>query len=314
MRTTSLSRIVVTYQSGNHGGSQSAVANVTNIMVSSVPTQSQKAFVAPDAILKKSPSIKELIHDPAPKSDGNDVQKGLEVEANALSETAEHVTPVTETQIHDVVETETAAETAPQETSEPQPQVEKAAAQTEKPAATEQTETMIEEPLTTAEEVSPQTTKIDTSSEKDDITKNTTQAYSPTEQPTSISTPVQPSKEQEQQDQFLTSWLNMVNLVYSDVPTIFSTLKNIKPTQTNNIIYFSLKNDLQIEDFNIKKIEALRILRGDDNNINDIVVTIDTTDNTKKYIIDDADKITELKKQNADFGEFLKELDLNIRN
>lgn len=259
--------------------------------------------MAPDAILKRSPSIKDLIHDTAPKPTENNTPKGKEVEATEPSKTESVTTSIAETITADDINAQAVPNDEPVAPNESQPQVENP---TEIPSKGPANDTPNKTaPITTG---TPQTIEASPTPENSNIIQESSQPASTTELPR----PNEPSADQ--QKLFMDAWNKMIDIVFAEIPTVYSSLKEIKPTKSNDIINLCLKNDLQIEDFNIKKIEALRILREFDNTINDIVITLDTQHNIKKYIIDDADKVEELRKQNADFDDFLKVLDLSIKN
>lgn len=105
----------------------------------------------------------------------------------------------------------------------------------------------------------------------------------------------------------------MVETLFATTPTLYASLKNSIPDVEQKIVQLKLRNDRQKEDFMLKKIDALRLLREGDNSLNDIEVILDTQTSTKKYIIDDSDKLDELKKQNADLEDFLQILSLRVK-
>jgi hypothetical protein len=78
-------------QSGNHGGNEQTAAPLRmEQIISTVPQQSGRSFAPPAQPVKKSPSIKDLIHDPAihaitvPVPDSQPIEK-KEISASEIS-------------------------------------------------------------------------------------------------------------------------------------------------------------------------------------------------------------------------------------
>ena len=106
----------------------------------------------------------------------------------------------------------------------------------------------------------------------------------------------------------------MIDIVFDKVPTLQAPLKHYVPEIKEFIIHISLKNDFQQDDFASKKNEVLQYLRNNfDERINDVETAMAKEDDVQKYILDDDDKLTELKQQNPDLGDFIKTLNLRIK-
>lgn len=207
------------------------------------PSQSRKVFVAPDSVLKSSPSIKSLITEP----------------------TVAPIAPTT-------------------------------------PAATPSPSSPASAPSLTP----PTPANVVESKPEPPVTQPTTLNTTPTPNPT-------PTDATAEKIPFEQNWLRMVETLFATTPTLYASLKNSIPDVEQKIVQLKLRNDRQKEDFMLKKIDALRLLREGDNSLNDIEVILDTQTSTKKYIIDDSDKLDEMKKQNADLEDFLQILSLRVK-
>ena len=135
----------------------------------------------------------------------------------------------------------------------------------------------------------------------------------PTPIPSATSSPV--IEKQSSSNDFIEKWNLMVDTVFAEEPTLHAPLKHYSPTLQENVIKLSLKNDLQDNAFAMKKNEALRFMRENyDENINDIEAKVDEMMITKKFIMTTEDKIQVLKEQNADFDNFIKVLNLRVKD
>ena len=236
-------------------------------------------FVSPDAIVSPSPSIRNLVHDPAPK---NVAPAPTTIPTPAATEPAivmpEPTPTVTESAI-----VETRQGTSLQQNTEPTP------AETEP--------TIVE----TRQGTSLQQQQNDTPIQ--DVETPQQPASSPVENPENYF------------EKFKEQWDAMVDNVFSKVPTLLTPLKNYPLEVKNNVVYLKLRNSMQVDDFSIKKVAVLQYLRNHfDPNINDVEVSIDDKTELKKYILDEKDKIQELQHQNPDFAEFMQTLHLQSCN
>jgi hypothetical protein len=254
-------------------------------------------FVSPDAIVSPSPSIRNLVHDPAPKN-------------VAPAPTTIPTPPATEPAI--VATEPTPAETEPtivetrHGTSLPQ---------NTEPTVTEPNPTAPEpaivaaEPTPTVTEPAIVETRCSTSLQQQNDTP--TQDAETPQQP--ASSPV--NDPDNYFEKFKEQWDAMVDNVFSKVPTLLTPLKNYPLEVKNNVVYLKLRNSMQVDDFSIKKVAVLQYLRNHfDPNINDVEVSIDDKTELKKYILDEKDKIQELQHQNPDFAEFMQTLHLQSCN
>lgn len=243
-------------------------------------------FVSPDAIVSPSPSIRNLVHDPAPKN---------EVAEPAIIAT-EPTPEVTEPTI-----VETRHGTSLQQNTEP-------TVTEPTPAATEPA---IVTPEPTPEVTEPAIVETRCSTSLQQQNDPPTQDAESSQQ--STSSPVE--NPENYFEKFKKQWDAMVDNVFSKVPTLLSPLKNYPLELKNNVVYLKLRNSMQVDDFSIKKVSVLQYLRNHfDPTINDVEVSIDDKTELKKYILDEKDKIEELQHQNPDFVEFMQNLNLQSCN
>ena len=243
------------------------------------------SFVAPDSIVKPSPSIGKLVNDPAPKN----------------------IAPATTT-----IPTPATVPTPAAEPAQPEPAVAEPVAKTvqSEPAVTEST-IVAPEPTPAVTEstiVAPEPTPAVT-----ETTIVETHNDTSLQQQQPLSSPVEnPEKYFEK---FKEKWDEMVDAIFNKVPTLQAPLKNYPLEVKNDIVYLKLRNSMQVDDFSIKKVAVLQYLRNHfDPNINDVEVELDDKTEAKKYILDEKDKIKELQHQNPDFAEFMQTLNLQSCN
>ena len=254
-------------------------------------------FVSPDAIVSPSPSIRNLVHDPAPK---NVAPEPTTIPTPTATEPA-IVTPGPTPTVTEPAIVETRCSTSLQQN--PEPTVTEPNPTAPEPAIVAAEPTQAETEPTTVE------TRHGTSLQQQNDTP-TQDAESP--QPPTSSPVNDPEKYFEK---FKEQWDAMVDNVFSKVPTLLAPLKNYPLEVKNNVVYLKLRNTMQVDDFSIKKVSVLQYLRNHfDPSINDVEVSIDDKTELKKYILDEKDKIEELQHQNPDFAEFMQTLNLQSCN
>ena len=124
--------------------------------------------------------------------------------------------------------------------------------------------------------------------------------------------PADPDKDPEMFQQF---WETMVETIFADVPTLHEPLKHSHPVRKENILIIPVKNDIQENAFAPRKHQVLAYLRQNwDETLDDIEVKLDISMETKKYILDDNDKLNALREQNPDIADFIKSLNLRVKN
>ena len=130
--------------------------------------------------------------------------------------------------------------------------------------------------------------------------------------PTEKRPPADPDEDPEAFQQF---WETMVEAIFADIPTLHEPLKHYHPVRKDNILIIPVKNDIQENAFAPHKHEVLAYLRQKwDETLDDIEVKLDISMETKKFILDDNDKLNALREQNPDIADFIKSLNLRIKN
>lgn len=124
-----------------------------------------------------------------------------------------------------------------------------------------------------------------------------------------------PANPDEDPETFQLFWETMVEAIFADVPTLHEPLKHYHPVRKENILIIPVKNDIQENDFATRKHQVLSYLRQNwDETLDDLEVKLDNAMETKKYILDDNDKLNALREQNPDIADFIKSLNLRIKN
>lgn len=124
-----------------------------------------------------------------------------------------------------------------------------------------------------------------------------------------------PADPDENPEAFQTFWETMADAVFADVPTLHEPIKHYHPVRKGNILIIPVKNDIQENAFAPLKHQVLRYLRDNwDGTLDDIEVKLDISMETKKFILDDNDKLNALREQNPDIADFIKSLNLRIKN
>ncbi|HPT52324.1 MAG TPA: hypothetical protein PK740_03475 [Bacteroidales bacterium] len=271
----SLLRIEILPPSGNHGRDNNQSATALQQLGLQAPVSSKQGFVPPDSVVK-SPSIKELAKDPMP------VAAKETIPPAAASQTIQTIIPNTVQQVdnqHIKLDT-------PQSTQFESPEMHAS-----------------ESNLVSSVASIPDSVAV----------KKVPQPDTPVAVPDSASTI---SETMEVSQEMLNEhWTPMVETVFVQTPTLYASLLNYSPTIDHNVIHITLKNERQEEDFRGKKHQVLEYLRAHcSDQIQDVILTIDTNMETKKFILDDKDKYEELKHQNPDLIDFMKILNLRMLN
>ena len=229
-------------------------------------------FVSPEAILKQTPSIKDVIQDPK-NTQPQAAETAPSVQPAQAVQAAEPVQPVQPIQTPEVTQSQPA-----------QPEQGPIAAPIP-PEKQEPEETQAEVASPPAQETPP-------------ITTNQVDQLNP-----------------KQYDAlFLQKWNDMISIVFNKVPTLQAPLKHYTPVIKDFVIHLTLKNEFQIEDFASKKSDVLQYMRNNfDERINDVETKMDKQEETHNYILTEDDILMELKRENPDFNDFIKALNLRIK-
>ncbi len=107
----------------------------------------------------------------------------------------------------------------------------------------------------------------------------------------------------------------MIDTIFEKVPTLHTPLKHYPVDLRDNTVYVALRNDLQMDDFAMKKPAVLQYLRNHfSESIADVIPQIDATSEAKKFILDEHDKLEVLRQQNPDIVDFVNTLNLRLKN
>ena len=160
-----------------------------------------------------------------------------------------------------------------------------------------------QEPTASAEPTPAETEKAVPPQEPDPVTEATAPV------------PEVPADPDENPETFQTFWETMVETIFADMPTLHEPLKHYHPERKENILIVPVKNEIQENDFALRKLQVLRYLRENwDETLEDIEVKLDISMETKKFILDDNDKLNALREQNPDIADFIRSLNLRIKN
>lgn len=300
------------------------------------PTPSAQSFIIPSSTVKKGPSIKDLIHDPVLTAPAEPAVQNLPPAQPQQPEPAAAETPAqlqqpepaaAETPVQPQQPEPTAAETPvqPQDSApaEPVPAAELPGNQSEQPAPTEPATAPTEEASYADDDFDsddidetlnllPHDDEGEFSLPHDDVET----PLSPNAEETDVKTIVRPpANPEDDPETFQLFWEAMVEAIFSDMPTLHEPLKHYQPVRKDNILIVPVKNDIQENDFALRKNQVMIYLRENwDESLDDIEVKLNLTKDTKKYILDDNDKLNALREQNSDLVDFIRSLNLRIKN
>ncbi|MDL2312507.1 hypothetical protein LJC68_06485 [Bacteroidales bacterium OttesenSCG-928-B11] len=114
---------------------------------------------------------------------------------------------------------------------------------------------------------------------------------------------------------FSAHWLKIADLCFDKMPTVYYSIKEQIPDIENNIVTIRITNPIQKDLIESKKREMLSYLRTHfDNTISEIEVVVDEHIETKARIFTAQDKVSELAQQNEELVDFLKILNLSVKD
>lgn len=124
---------------------------------------------------------------------------------------------------------------------------------------------------------------------------------------------VAPNINEEKLD-FAAHWEKIADLFFNKMPTVYYSIKEHLPEIKDNIILIGIKNPLQKDLIESKKWEVLDYLRQHvDNMIDNMEIVVDENIETKIKLWNAQERVNELVQQNEDLPEFLKILNLSVR-
>lgn len=316
------------------------------------PTPSTQSFIMPTSTVKSGPSIKELIHDPVPTASqpavvASPVSTPVPAEQEtAVVSPAEPENSAASVDVQNIGQ-DTIVSEGPSATVVDVPDVEPEAIVTEDLVAApaeipnvesesqyisdiqedKQGEEMTEEPADVSASASFDTDD-DLDEEEDDLLPHDAveEDFLPVEDiPTQVPESAvvddeqvvkrPPANPEDDPETFRRFWEAMVEAIFSDIPTLHEPLKHYYPVRKENTLIVSVKNDIQENDFALRKNQVMIYLRENwDESLDEIEVKLDLAKEVKKYILDDNDKLNALREQNPDLADFVRGLNLRIKN
>ena len=118
----------------------------------------------------------------------------------------------------------------------------------------------------------------------------------------------------DEKELFLKHWKEVIELHFQKQPTVYFMLKEYQPEITNNTIYLTVKNELQKEEIEEKKRAVIAYLRNHyKNEIEDIEILVNEEMESKVKLLDERDKLKLLHEQNSSLADFMKILNMTIK-
>lgn len=122
------------------------------------------------------------------------------------------------------------------------------------------------------------------------------------------------STSQQRVDSFESCWKTLFEELFAQNHLIYYSLKDETPRYENDIIYVEVKNNIQKEQIEMRKISILEYWRNHFSyNVDDIEVIVNEQKEDKKVIISAEDKLRNMAEQNVEFFEFLNILDFRMK-
>ncbi|MDR3047098.1 MAG: hypothetical protein LBU51_05720 [Bacteroidales bacterium] len=292
---------------GNRGSDKitrptnSSEVNPVVATTSFTPQQSTRSFVAPTTgVVKKSISIKTVIEDPKTPTH---IPVAKSVSPEPLIET---LLPTVEPQ--DVATDNVITSTPIIELSQvdEQPLVVEEEPVVEKIQVAEEINTVNNIPIAEEKQIADETQLLEESKvveEKNDIEE--------TQDPIQEDTV---ETEHELNADFLTPWLAVVELLFNKTPAVYATLKTRIPEINLHRVVISIANSYQKDLIKARQSEILHYLKENYSiSLEEIEIVEDQLPDKKLVVMDNTEKIRELNRQNNSLPDFLKILNLNLK-
>lgn len=109
-------------------------------------------------------------------------------------------------------------------------------------------------------------------------------------------------------------WVKVADLFFNKMPTVYYSIREHIPEIKDHIVLVSIKNSLQKDLIESKKKEVIAYLRTHFNEeIQDLEVLVDELLVSKIKLLDAREKVMELAQENEELTEFLKILNLSVK-
>lgn len=126
------------------------------------------------------------------------------------------------------------------------------------------------------------------------------------------STPVEQPKAEED---FATCWKTLFDELFMEQRMIYHSLKGETPEYKDDTIFVTLKNNIQKEEFEMRKKAILEYWRSHYSlNVDDVEFIVNEQKEDKVVIINSEDKLKNMMTQNNQLAEFLQVLQFQIRD
>ncbi len=124
-----------------------------------------------------------------------------------------------------------------------------------------------------------------------------------------------PKVPDEDPEAFQPFWEKLCDELFAEIPTLHEPLKHYHPTRKENVFTIVVKNDIQEQEINRRNLQVLNYLKEKlDPTIEELQIVVDAEMELKKFILDDNDKINALREQNPDLADFMRTLNLRVKN
>lgn len=122
---------------------------------------------------------------------------------------------------------------------------------------------------------------------------------------------VQPKAEED----FATCWKTLFDELFMEQRMIYHSLKGETPEYKDDTIFVTLKNNIQKEEFEMRKKAILEYWRSHYSlNVDDVEFIVNEQKEDKVVIINSEDKLKNMMTQNNQLAEFLQVLQFQIRD
>ncbi len=117
-----------------------------------------------------------------------------------------------------------------------------------------------------------------------------------------------------EKEDFATCWKRLFDELFSNNHLVYHSLKEDVPVYENDIIRVEVKNNIQKDQMEMRKTAILEYWRSHYKmNVDDIEVSVNDQKEEKKVIINSADKMRNMMEQNPQLADFLKVLNLKMK-
>ncbi len=122
------------------------------------------------------------------------------------------------------------------------------------------------------------------------------------------------TNDQTDEEHFLHHWQKVVEFNFEKQPIVYFSLKKTVPQMVDNVIYIKVKNELQKDEIEEKKRAMIAYFRNHyKNEIENIEILVDEEMESKIVVLDEREKLKLLHEQNNSLSDFMKILNMNLK-